>query len=518
MASKNKETEAVAEKAAAPSQPQSHGRRYVGTKETIAFILFDVSASFNIDKFNSIFLDRCLVIDLKFRTIVDPLVGIWDVINDIFLAALVDRTRTRFGKFRPYLILYMLYGVPMALIYRALPLIFAAVPGGLAPDYSAKLITYLVLSIFNSLTGTLNGISRTGIIATITPDIRDRTRLITAANLLSGFCEKLPEQLLSIFMDIVDRNKGKIAQHIIETKVRKLFIVFGVGTVFVSGMLATYFAIITKERVPQSVDKPRLRDSFKSIATNKPLLILTLSDFVSAFGLSSGLDTYYKSVLNFSSMYLIVGIPGAIISPLSYSYVPWARERFSSKLIWIVTSHANSFFLVGVFLIGSINRNYKKIKAMIPAFMLQESLFMSYYGLYKVIPEELRNEAIDYCEWKNGFRTEGMTGVAKGLANKLVTYLGGSIKTFLLRKIGFKQGEDYLNQDSATEYKLFMMCTLLPFVTGIGGLIPKLFYNIDAKTRKQMYDDLAARRQAAVIAHELKADSEDQAVTAEETD
>ena len=30
-----------------------------------------------------------------------------------------------------------------------------------------------------------------------------------------------------------------------------------------------------------------------------------------------------------------------------------------------------------------------------------------------VIPEEMRNETIDYGEWKNGYRTEGMTGVAK---------------------------------------------------------------------------------------------------------
>ncbi|MCR4616088.1 MAG: MFS transporter [Clostridiales bacterium] len=506
MASKKKGNEEVAEKKASPAQHKSQGRRYVGTKETIAFILFDVSASFNIDRQNETFLSRCLVIDYKFRTVFDFIVGIWDIINDIFLAAIIDRTRTRFGKFRPYLILYMVYGVPVALLFRSLPLLFASIPGGLAAKYTPKLVTYVVLSLFNSLTGTLNGISRTGIIATITPDIRDRTRLITAANLLSGFCEKLPEQLLSIFMDIIDSKKGKIAQRIIETKIRKLFVVFGVGTVAVSGMLATYFAIVTKERVPQSVDKPRIIDSFKSIITNKPLLILTLSDFVSAFSLSSGVDVYYKSVLNFSSMYLIVGIPGAIISPLSYSYVPWARERFSSKLIWIFTSHCNSFLMLGVFFVGSINHNYKKLKAMIPAFMLQESLFMSYYGLYKVIPEELRNEAIDYCEWKNGFRTEGMTGVAKNLAQKLVTYLGGSIKTFIMSKIGVRQGEDYLNQTSATEYKLFMMCTLLPFATGIFGLIPKLFYNIDSKTRKQMYEELAARRAAAIMAHELEAD------------
>ncbi len=502
----SEEKTAVQEKKDGPKK--DHGRRYVGTKETIAFILFDVSASFNIDKFNDVFLDRCLIISLRFRTLINPFMGLWDIINDVLLATLVDKTRTRFGKFRPYMVLYLLYGVPMTLIYRSLPLVFAGVAGGDSATLTSKLVMYVLLSMFNELTGTLNGIARTGIISTVTPDVRDRTRLITAANLLSGFCEKLPEQLLSIIMDVIDSQKGKILQNIIENRIRKLFVFFGVGTVAVSGLLATYFAIVTKERVPQSIEKPKVSESLKSVITNKPLLVLTLSDIMGNFSLDTGLGTYYKAVLNFSSMSLVVGVPGGIISPISYSYVPWAREKFSSKTLWIVGAHFNSLLMLGVFFVGSINKNYKKLKAMIPTFMIQEMLFMTVYGIRKVIPEELRNETMDYCEWKNGFRTEGMTGVARGLVPKMVTYFGGSLKTYLLDRIGFKQGEDYLNQDSATEYKLFMMCTLLPVLTGILGLVPKFFYNIDTKTRKQMYADLAARRAVAVNAHAIESDGE----------
>ena len=79
----------------------TNNRRYVGSKETAAYIVYDISQSFNINKYQDIFITDIVQVGLKFQTIVTFINGIWDVINDIFLAAIVDRTRTRFGKFRP---------------------------------------------------------------------------------------------------------------------------------------------------------------------------------------------------------------------------------------------------------------------------------------------------------------------------------------------------------------------------------------------------------------------------------
>lgn len=60
-------------------------RRYVGTKETLAYIIYDISASFNISKYNDVFITDIVQIGLRFQTIVTFVIGIWDVINDIFL-------------------------------------------------------------------------------------------------------------------------------------------------------------------------------------------------------------------------------------------------------------------------------------------------------------------------------------------------------------------------------------------------------------------------------------------------
>ncbi len=476
--------------AQAPEQQERHlavpkDRRYVGTKETVAYILDDISQSFNISKYNDIFVTDIIRVGLKFQQIVTFVIGIWDIINDVFLAAIVDKTRTRWGKFKPWLVVYAGPGVLCSLFFWMMPLVF----GDRGLYDASKLAFYLILQLFTNLASSLIAIARTGMTATITPNIIDRTRLITQANLLSGFVEKAPEILMGVLIDLVSRG-------VLKFPMRSLYVTGGVFTTLVSGGLALYFAFVSKERVMQTVDRPSIFAGVKSVFTNKPLLLITLSEFLGAFSMNSGTNYYYINVLGLASMTTIVGIPGAIVSPISYSYVPWARSKFSTKALWIVGSHIDNLLMTGVFIVGSINKNYKKLSAMIPAFMLRETIWMFFYGIKKVIPEEMRNEAIDYGEWKNGYRTEGMTGVAKGLATKLVSTVGQTIKAAILARIGYVQGAGFGNQSEKTEYSLFWMCTILPVVTGILSIIPKFFYDLNGEKRDRMYRELHERRKA----------------------
>ncbi len=465
--------------------PHKHNRRYVGTKETIAYVLYDISLSFNIDKYRDVFLTDILMVNFAFQTLVNGVIGVWDIINDVFLAALVDKTRTRFGKFRPYLILYAIPGVALTLFYWFMPYIFS----GTGPSYMPKLITYLILQFITNLAVSLNNIARTGMLATITPNIIERTRLITQANLFSGFVEKAPEIIMGVLIDFVNRG-------VLNVDMRSLYVGGGAFTTLVAGGLAFYFVLVAKERVMQNVEKPAIKDSIKSLITNKPLLLITIEQFLSAFSINSGLNLYYINVLGLASMSTIVGIPGAVVSPLSYSYVPKAREKISTKVLWILGSHADNVLLTGVFIVGSINKNFKKLSVMIPAFMLRETLWMTVYGIKKVIPEEMRNEAIDYGEWKTGYRTEGMTGVTKDLATKLVSTLGAMIRTAILNSIGYKQGAGFGGQSESTEFSLFAMSTALPVATGLLAIIPKFFYDLSGEKKDRMYAELYARRKA----------------------
>ncbi|MBQ7837797.1 MAG: hypothetical protein IJ395_04160 [Clostridia bacterium] len=58
----------------------SNDRRYVGSKESLAYVVYDISQSYNISKYQDIFITDVVKIGLSFQTIVTFVIGIWDVI------------------------------------------------------------------------------------------------------------------------------------------------------------------------------------------------------------------------------------------------------------------------------------------------------------------------------------------------------------------------------------------------------------------------------------------------------
>ena len=92
-------------------------RRYVGTKETVGFVLWDAAQSLNINTYSTRFITNIVKIDLGYQAIAKAINSVWDIVNDIFTAAIVEKTRTRWGKFRPYMLGLAVPGCVLTLIY-----------------------------------------------------------------------------------------------------------------------------------------------------------------------------------------------------------------------------------------------------------------------------------------------------------------------------------------------------------------------------------------------------------------
>ena len=467
-------------------------RRYVGTKETVAYVVYDMSQSFNIDGFSDRFITSILQISLPLQRVVKLINSIWDTVNDIFIGAIVDRTRTRWGKFKPYLVALGVPGTIGTCTYWMLPLFFMGTGG----NDMAKFITYFLLTIVREGAGTFRDIARKGLQATMTPHPNDRTRLITTASLISGLVgEKLPSQIMNVLLDLIERN-------VINISLTNTFVIMGIVTAVISGAGALWYFLICKERVMQSVERPSIKASIKSVISNKPILLMTLSKMLSGLSLSGNKSDYFIDVLHFASLGMITGIPGAIVNPFSYLAVPWFRKHFSSRFLYIMGSYLFDILLVPVFFFGAIggkkNGMYKKIVPMGIAFAIWEVLVMVFWGVRSVIPTEMYNEAMDYCEWKNGYRTEGMTSVAQGLAEKLSKIVSSYISLWVKQLIGYDITA-YVRgsaQSDDTQFGLFAMCTIVPFVTTSLGIIPMLFYDLGGKKKDKMYEELLERRAA----------------------
>lgn len=471
-------------------------RRYVGNMETAAYIAQDFAASFSIGKYSNRFIWDVVGIDFKINGIVSLFTGAWDIINDTFISTIVDRTRTRWGKFRPYLIWMKIPLTLFGMLYWFMPLFFP----NTSTTYLPKLIYYFAFNIMNETAGTFLNISQTGLLSTITPNPEERVRLISQAKFFSRFLgEQIPEWTMGILIDLINSQK-------IHMKLSNLFITMGSITAILSAAMTFWFYLSSRERVMQSLEKPKVIDGLKAIVNNKPLLLITLSDFLSGFGISQSRSDYYIDVLGQASLQTIVGIPAYPILNISYSFVSPLRKKFTSKKLWIAEDIWTDMCWLIVFGIGSMKKNFMKRKVMIPVMMIEEFVEMWVYGLRHVIPDELYNEAMDYCEWKNGYRVEAMTGVAKGLVTKMQSVVMNSVKSFILAKIGYVQGQAIGTQSDSAKWWLFALGTGIPIITSAFGIIPKFFYPIDNKMRARMYNDLTERRH--LVADEIQGKNE----------
>ena len=126
----------------------------------MAYTFFKVSKGFTIDGYAERFIFDILHVDFTYLAIVSTIGGIWDVINDTLIGALVDKTRTRWGKFKPYLFTFAIPGTIGACLFWMMPLFF---PGKDALDLS-KFLVYFALAVARETAGTFSEISQTGML------------------------------------------------------------------------------------------------------------------------------------------------------------------------------------------------------------------------------------------------------------------------------------------------------------------------------------------------------------------
>ena len=464
-------------------------RRYGSVKETMAYVLFDSSKSFNIDAYSMRYLIDVLKLDLNLNTLAGLINGIWDIINDSFIGAIVDKTATRFGKFRPYLLALSVPGTLLACVYWLMPLFLSK-----DPMDTTKFIVYLLLAMVRELNGTFQSVAETGLLGTLTPSPTDRAKLYTQAEVISAIWESIPEVTMGLLIDLVNKK-------VVSFSLQSVFVGMGLICTLVAGVLGVFFFFVGKERITASSHERSYKEGIRSILNNRPMLMIMLSEIAGTFNMSGGAageQNYFIDVLGSASLRNIVTIPGIPLSFFSYTYYSKLRERTSIKTLWIVGRHIKDIFTLLIFAVGSIggktNGLYKKIGVMLPAFMLRDMVYKGTLSLNKVPAKEILTDALDYCEWKNGFRSEGITLTTKGMIVKVFNNITGSMNTAILKRVGYSINAGYGNQSDSTKFALFAICMLMPAFADLLSIIPKLFYDLHGEKRDRMYEELTEMR------------------------
>lgn len=129
--------------------------------------------------------------------------GIWDAVNDPIMGSIVDKTRTRFGKLRPYL---LVIPIPLAVVTM---LLFAG-PVLMAEATMGAKVVYMVITYFVwEFLYTICDVPFWGMSAAISPNPADRTRAISSARFTASILGGLPGIVLPVLIDLINAGAGQ---------------------------------------------------------------------------------------------------------------------------------------------------------------------------------------------------------------------------------------------------------------------------------------------------------------------
>lgn len=390
---------------------------------------------------------------------------IWDMVSDPVMGIIADRTNTRWGKFRPYI------------LWMALPYSILAILTFTTPDFgqTGKIIyagvTYLLLmTVFTAINLPYSSLG-----AVMTSDSYERAGL-NSYRFIFAF----------------------IGQFIVTGTALTLALYFGQGDNAKGYQYTlTLFAIIsfvlfmitfktTKERVkPPKDQKQNLKEDIKNLFKNKPWVILFFVGIISfvMFAMQNLSIAYYfkyyigdeESVQLFNvigTVALIAGIPFS--KPLS--------KRFGKRNVYLASSLISGFFFILLYLPGAQN--------IVPIYVLNILAKFTYAPVVPLLWTMLADTA-DYSEWKNGRRATGLVFSAATFAQKAGWGIGGALAGWLLALYKFIPN---VEQSASAVTGIKMMISVFPGVLYMSCAILLFFYAIDHKTCLLMQKDLESRK------------------------
>lgn len=372
---------------------------------------------------------------------------LWDTVNDPIVGVLADRTNSRWGKFRPYI------------LWGAVPFAIAGVLTFTTPELDPvpKLIYAYVTYGVMMMVYTVVNIPYSALMGVISPNSLERTS-VSSYRFLFAFAGGLIVQATTLplvqYFGAGDQQLG----------FQRTMMLF--GAVAAALFLVTFAS--TRERVTvDSKIETDLRRDLGDLIRNIPWLVLFL---VGLFNLTftsirSGTVVYYfKYVVGnevLASGFLVAGTVAILVG---VALAPWLTRRFGKKRVFIVATMASGLLASSFYLLAPENY-YGLLAIQVLASLCAGPTTPIVWAMYA--------DCADYSAYHNKRRATGLVFSAATFAQKMGWTLGGAATGWLLAWYGF---EANAAQSSDTIDGIRLMFSVIPGVIGVGAGLVMLMY------------------------------------------
>lgn len=371
---------------------------------------------------------------------------VFDAFNDPLMGVIVEKTNTRFGRYRPWiftgtvtnaLVLYGMFAMPESVTGTGV-LVYASVA------YVLWGVTYTMMDIpFWSM------------IPALTSAGRERENLSVIGRTSAAVGYAIPTVLTML---IVVRIGGSERQG---------FALFAaaIAVLFVITELICVLGI--REKAIPAGKAPTMREMFGALLANDQAMVVVVGIilFNASLYLTTQLALYFfKYDIGNSDLYSLFGTIGGVGQILSMVSLPVLRRRWSSKAILTGSIGVTIFGYAFLFVLGSLGSSN------VPLLGLAAFIIYIGFGLATVLTTVFLADSVDYGEWKTGRRNESVIFSMQTFVVKLASAISVLVAGVGIDLIGLDT--EAAVQTAGTLLGLRVLMILVPIV----GLLVSIFY------------------------------------------
>ena len=397
------------------------------------------------------------------------IVNIINLAKTPLVSMIIDNTNTKYGKFRPYL---LLTGVPAAIFIC----LMAFIPNSL--DYTVKCVLIGTFHTLALLFQSVYALAFTSLAQVLTPDGEERTSLLSISQFIYSLGPSIVNIVLPIFAGFFE---GGMAGF---TAYRVIFPAFSVIGIALS--VWTFKDTREKIIVPKDyVAKVKFSEGIKSLYGNRHFWLFYLYNILGSmkYGIGSILTWYCIYVMQSDAtlgiMNAVIGtasVPGMLLAPV-------LDKKLGKRNCLILFNVVRAVFSILMLFTSSS-----------PVLFLG-SLYLATLAIGGdgVICASVTADIFDYQQWKTGQRLEGFITQFGGMMVSGAGLVTGLILPYFYRFYGLHNDYDVLF-DAAVRTPIFNVMIITTVISCLLAIVPVLFYNLNSKTLEKIALDLEERK------------------------
>lgn len=447
---------------------------------------------------------------------------IWDAINDPMMGTIVDKTKTKWGKCRPYLIIFPgIIGVVTILTF-----LNGNYANATTTTQKVLIVAWAGISyIAWGMCFTVCDIPLWGITSLMTEDENDRGKILGLARMVAGV-----GGIGVLVVQVAQALSGAF-----NGNMQKAFIVTVIIMTVIASVLFEFAGICTRERVEKSERTYTFKENFQIMFRNKPFRQILISGILRSpiqllMIVAMTLVTYYyangniMNILNTDPTGKITGINikvliglGAVAAGLfigqfvAMGITPVLIKKIEKKTLYNFYSLAGAipFALIFVFYkVSGGDLTTVGWSIVIGVCMLFAS---ASFGGINVLQSIMIADCVDYEEYHNGVRTDGVFFSGQSFITKLSAGLATIISSVVYSIVGYsganvdklnkaiEKGASFITYDGGSgvgKYAaaMFFLISIPPAIGMALSALPTLKYAMSDKEHAKILDELISRR------------------------